>query len=347
MSTFLRKLADTTSVRHHHSNEYSEEPPGATAGPAVAAAVGHGGSSSWRVLRRHQPVCAISRRRCFWWARWLFLPLILLGVTAKVVLQQQSSSGTARTHTSRTNLLSLRSNGPLKDANKNTNSNTNTKLDAVGRGGGKTDNCGGDGDDDEEKGSGPRVAVCFFGLTRSLRWTLPSVQERLLGVLKEAGMRVDIFVHTYDLVEVSRTAEQQLNTQPYRYTRGIICDMQQPTGAIMSLILLLWSMHYSSTAVWEMGVTIGPWGVASYVICGNSMPGAHCPVGTDFQNLVTDAVSHQARGVSTYQYVQRVDFETSRRDPATEHSVLQQFVQSYVKIGLNGACCLSRREKKP
>ena len=49
----------------------------------------------------------------------------------------------------------------------------------------------------------PRVAVCFFGLTRSLRWTLPSVQNRLLGVLEEGGMRVDVFVHTYSLVEVS------------------------------------------------------------------------------------------------------------------------------------------------
>ena len=47
-----------------------------------------------------------------------------------------------------------------------------------------------------------RVAVCFFGLTRSLRWTLPGLQRRLLGVLKEAGMAVDVFVHTYALEEV-------------------------------------------------------------------------------------------------------------------------------------------------
>ena len=48
----------------------------------------------------------------------------------------------------------------------------------------------------------PRVAVCFFGLTRSLRWTLPSVRHRLLDVLRESGMSVDTFVHTYDLKEV-------------------------------------------------------------------------------------------------------------------------------------------------
>lgn len=48
----------------------------------------------------------------------------------------------------------------------------------------------------------PQVAVCFFGLTRSLRWTLPSIQRRLLGVLRNSGMKVDVFVHTYQLVEV-------------------------------------------------------------------------------------------------------------------------------------------------
>lgn len=48
----------------------------------------------------------------------------------------------------------------------------------------------------------PRAAVCFFGLTRSLRWTLPSLQKRLLEVLRNGGMAVDVFVHTYSLLEV-------------------------------------------------------------------------------------------------------------------------------------------------
>lgn len=48
-----------------------------------------------------------------------------------------------------------------------------------------------------------RVAVCFFGLARSLRWTVPSIERRLLGVLRENGFEVDVFVHTYSLHEVS------------------------------------------------------------------------------------------------------------------------------------------------
>lgn len=51
-------------------------------------------------------------------------------------------------------------------------------------------------------GRPPRVAVCFFGLARSLRWTLPSVEKHLLDVLRDSDMQVEIFVHTYDLLEV-------------------------------------------------------------------------------------------------------------------------------------------------
>ncbi|CAB1102034.1 unnamed protein product [Ectocarpus sp. CCAP 1310/34] len=62
----------------------------------------------------------------------------------------------------------------------------------------------------------PRAAVCFFGLTRSLRWTLPSVQKRLLEVLRQ-GMAVDVFVHTYSLVEVNnnRAGETKVMYGPY------------------------------------------------------------------------------------------------------------------------------------
>ena len=47
-----------------------------------------------------------------------------------------------------------------------------------------------------------RVAVCFFGVARSLRWTLPSVQNRVLNVLTDAGVEVETFVHTFVMKEV-------------------------------------------------------------------------------------------------------------------------------------------------
>ena len=45
----------------------------------------------------------------------------------------------------------------------------------------------------------PRVAVIFFGLTRSLRSVYPNLKERLFDPLSAAGHTYDCFVHTYHL----------------------------------------------------------------------------------------------------------------------------------------------------
>ena len=42
-----------------------------------------------------------------------------------------------------------------------------------------------------------KVAICFFGLTRSLKFTLPSIEKYLLGPLKQYGIKHDIYLHTY------------------------------------------------------------------------------------------------------------------------------------------------------
>lgn len=44
----------------------------------------------------------------------------------------------------------------------------------------------------------PRVALLFFGLTRSLRWTQPSIEANVVGPLREYGVQTDIFLHTYN-----------------------------------------------------------------------------------------------------------------------------------------------------
>lgn len=49
-----------------------------------------------------------------------------------------------------------------------------------------------------------RIALCFFGLTRRLRWTFPSIKSRVFDVLQKKGMDYDVFVHTYSLKEVSK-----------------------------------------------------------------------------------------------------------------------------------------------
>jgi hypothetical protein len=44
-----------------------------------------------------------------------------------------------------------------------------------------------------------KVALCFFGLTRSLKFTLASIQKYLFEPLKNHGIRYDTFLHTYKM----------------------------------------------------------------------------------------------------------------------------------------------------
>jgi len=43
----------------------------------------------------------------------------------------------------------------------------------------------------------PKVAILFFGLTRSLENTIYSIQENIFQPILDAGMEYDIFMHTY------------------------------------------------------------------------------------------------------------------------------------------------------
>lgn len=58
------------------------------------------------------------------------------------------------------------------------------------------------GEEGPQKPGEERVAICFYGLTRSLKWTLPSIRRRMFDVLRHNGMELDVFVHTYHLLEV-------------------------------------------------------------------------------------------------------------------------------------------------
>ena len=43
-----------------------------------------------------------------------------------------------------------------------------------------------------------KVALCFWGLTRSLKFTHKSIQDKILNVLKNASINYTIFLHTYN-----------------------------------------------------------------------------------------------------------------------------------------------------
>lgn len=66
-----------------------------------------------------------------------------------------------------------------------------------------------------------KVALCFWGLARSLRITYKSIENRVLKVLKRNKIPYKIFMHTYEvnsLLNNSRTGERgvKLNNKEYK-----------------------------------------------------------------------------------------------------------------------------------
>jgi hypothetical protein len=58
-----------------------------------------------------------------------------------------------------------------------------------------------------------KIAICFFGLTRSLKHTYPSIEKNIFKVLKQHNIGYDVFLHTYDLkiITSQRSGETSCN----------------------------------------------------------------------------------------------------------------------------------------
>lgn len=65
-----------------------------------------------------------------------------------------------------------------------------------------------------------RVAVCFFGLTRSLNHTIESIRQNLTGPILKQGIEVDVFVHTYNdvarLINTRTGEDSELDPDQWR-----------------------------------------------------------------------------------------------------------------------------------
>lgn len=57
------------------------------------------------------------------------------------------------------------------------------------------------------------IGLCFFGLTRSLRITYPSIKENLLTPLEQQGFIVETLLHTYNQSLVSNARSRETNVQ--------------------------------------------------------------------------------------------------------------------------------------
>ena len=65
-----------------------------------------------------------------------------------------------------------------------------------------------------------RVALAFFGLTRSLKYTIDSIRKNIFQQLKTADIAYDVYLHTYNLKRLSNSrsgeAAVDLNTTEWR-----------------------------------------------------------------------------------------------------------------------------------
>lgn len=64
------------------------------------------------------------------------------------------------------------------------------------------------------------IAICFFGITRSLNVTIDSIQRNILDVLTENNIKYTKFIHTYDLSVLTNKRSKEfnciLNTDEYK-----------------------------------------------------------------------------------------------------------------------------------
>ena len=82
----------------------------------------------------------------------------------------------------------------------------------------------------KENNSTIKVALSFFGITRSLKYTVDSIKKQILNTFKEEGIQFDIFLHTYtfknDYIN-KRTGEKKrqedINNEEYKPLNETLC----------------------------------------------------------------------------------------------------------------------------
>ena len=58
-----------------------------------------------------------------------------------------------------------------------------------------------------------KVCICFFGLTRSLRFTYDSINKNVFQVLKDNNISYEVYLHTYDLKVLNNNRSREFNCE--------------------------------------------------------------------------------------------------------------------------------------
>ena len=69
-----------------------------------------------------------------------------------------------------------------------------------------------------------KIALCFFGITRSLKYTIKSINERIINILNKNNVEYDIFLHTYYLKNYNnirtRESKSDIDNDEYKLLKA-------------------------------------------------------------------------------------------------------------------------------
>lgn len=96
------------------------------------------------------------------------------------------------------------------------------------------------------------IAVCFWGLLRSLSFTEPSIRKHVLDVLTAAGYTFDIYIHSYSFMgdySSPRNGEKpsKLNFTEWKILDPTYVKMEGETISWFEVAWIDFSNHISST----------------------------------------------------------------------------------------------------
>ena len=94
-----------------------------------------------------------------------------------------------------------------------------------------------------------KIAIGFFGITRSLKYTIKSIQENILNVFKNNNIEYNIFIHTYELSNYKniRTGEivkdEDIDNEEYKLLNANFIQIDNQENIKKKLDLLKYRTH--------------------------------------------------------------------------------------------------------
>jgi len=94
-----------------------------------------------------------------------------------------------------------------------------------------------------------KIAIGFFGITRSLKYTIQSINNNILDILKLNNIEYDIFIHTYSLNNYSniRTGEivntDDIDNEEYKLLNADYIEIDDQDTIKERINLLLYRTH--------------------------------------------------------------------------------------------------------